>query len=186
MGLPFRYPGSAAAAHPIIEMTDAELLAKAMVWAALNDQCDGQAFNITNGDFTCWENVWPRLADFFRLPLAPPQRFPLALFMSDKEPVWKAMVQKHQLLDYSFQQAAAWPFGEAVFNLGYDVLSDTNKSRKCGFHEFVDSEEMLLACAASFSGCGSFPDAAGSCEREIAPFAVAGSSEIECRALPGV
>jgi hypothetical protein len=51
----------------------------------------------------------------------PPQRLPLTTFMSDKEPVWKALVKKHNLLEYTFHDAAAWPFGEAVFNLGYDV-----------------------------------------------------------------
>jgi nucleoside-diphosphate-sugar epimerase len=64
MGLPFRFPGSAAAYHTVMEMTDAELLAKAIVWAGENDRCDGQAFNITNGDFNRWENIWPRLAEF--------------------------------------------------------------------------------------------------------------------------
>jgi nucleoside-diphosphate-sugar epimerase len=56
MGLPLRFPGSVETYHAIMEMTDAELLAKAMVWAGENDGCDGQAFNITNGDFDRWEN----------------------------------------------------------------------------------------------------------------------------------
>jgi hypothetical protein len=37
---------------------------------------------------------------------ASPQRFPLAQFMSDKEPLWKTLVKKYDLLDYSFQEAA--------------------------------------------------------------------------------
>jgi len=150
LGLPLRYPGSPAAYRMIMEMTDAELLAKAMVWAALNDRCDGEAFNITNGSFSRWEHVWPRLAEFFAIPYAPPQRFPLATFMSDKEPLWQAMVSKYKLLDYTFQQAAAWPFGEAVFNIEYDVMSDTTKCRQFGFHEFVDTEEMLLRLLTQF------------------------------------
>jgi len=150
LGLPLRYPGSPAAYGMIMEMTDAELLAKAMVWAACNDRCNGEAFNITNGGFSRWEHVWPRLAEFFAMPYAPPQRLPLAQFMSDKEPLWQAMVSKYNLLDYTFQQAAAWPFGEAVFNLEYDVMSDTTKSRQFGFHEFVDTEEMLLRLLTQF------------------------------------
>jgi nucleoside-diphosphate-sugar epimerase len=144
MGLPLRFPGSSAAYSTVMEMTDAELLAKAIVWAGENDLCDGQAFNITNGDFNRWENIWPRLAEFFQMEYAPPQRFPLAKFMSDKEPVWNALVKKYQLLDYTFQEAVAWPFGEAIFNLGYDVMSDTTKSRRFGFREWVDTEEMLF------------------------------------------
>jgi nucleoside-diphosphate-sugar epimerase len=150
LGLAFRYPGSKRSYGMVMEMTDAELLAKAMVWAAENEHCDGQAFNITNGDFNRWENIWPRLADFLKLPCAPPQRFPLAQFMSDKEPLWRAMVEKYNLLDYRFEDAAAWPFGEAIFNIEYDVMSDTTKARQFGFHEAIDTEEMLLRLLSQF------------------------------------
>jgi nucleoside-diphosphate-sugar epimerase len=150
MGLPLRYPGSTTAYGVLMEMTDAELLAKAMVWAAKNDCCNGQGFNITNGDFNRWQHVWPRLAEFFNMPYAAPQRFPLAHFMSDKEPIWDAMVRKHNLLNYSFRDAASWEFGEAVFNLEYDVMSDTTKARRFGFHEAIDTEEMLLRLLAQF------------------------------------
>jgi nucleoside-diphosphate-sugar epimerase len=150
MGLPLRFPGSAAAYRALMEMTDAELLAQAIVWAGENDGCNGQAFNITNGDFNRWENVWPRLAAFFEMEYGTPQRFPLAQFMSDKEPVWKNLVRKHNLLNYSFQEAAAWPFGEAIFNLEYDVMSDTTKSRRFGFHAWVDTEEMLIRLFGRF------------------------------------
>jgi nucleoside-diphosphate-sugar epimerase len=150
MKLPFRFPGSVQTYQAIMEMTDAELLAKAMVWAGENDACDGEAFNITNGDFDRWENLWPRIAQFFHLKYAPPQRLPLTQFMSDKEPIWNALIKKHNLLNYSFQQAAAWPFADAIFNLGYDVMSDTTKARRFGFHEWVETEEMLLRLSSQF------------------------------------
>jgi hypothetical protein len=89
---------------------------------------------------------------------AAPQHLPLAPFMSDKEPVWKALVKKHRLLDYSFQDAAAWPFGEAIFNLEYDIMSDTNKSRQFGFHEWVDTEEMLFRIFRQFQKMRFIPE----------------------------
>jgi nucleoside-diphosphate-sugar epimerase len=150
LALPLRYPGTVRAYGMLGEMTDAELLAKAMVWAGENPSCDGEAFNITNGDFHRWENTWPRLAEFFQLPYAPPQRLPLAQFLSDKEPIWRALVAKFNLLDYSFQDAAAWPFGEAIFNLEYDVMSDTTKARQFGFHEGIDTEKMLIRLFTEF------------------------------------
>jgi nucleoside-diphosphate-sugar epimerase len=150
MGLPLRYPGSTASYGVLMEMTDAELLAKAMVWAAESDCCSGQGFNITNGDFHRWQHLWPRLAEFFEMPYAPPQRFPLTQFMSDKGPLWDAMVKKYGLLPYSFRDAASWQFGEAVFNLEYDVMSDMTKARRFGFHEAIDTEEMLLRMFAQF------------------------------------
>ncbi len=150
MGLPLRFPGSRTAYGMLMEMTDAELLAKAMLWAGESEKCDGEAFNITNGGFDRWENLWPRLVEFFKLPCAPPQRFPLTQFMSDKAPVWDRMVATNGLLPYSFEQAASWPFGEILFNLEYDVMSDTTKVRRFGFHEAVDNEEMLSRLMTQF------------------------------------
>jgi nucleoside-diphosphate-sugar epimerase len=144
LSLPLRYPGSSCAYVKIMEMTDADLLAKAMVWAALHERCNGEAFNITNGDFNRWEYLWPRLADFFHMSYAPPQRIPLTQLMSDKESVWQKLVSKHNLLQYKFGEAAAWPFADVIFNIGYDVMSNTTKCRQCGFYEFVDTEEMLV------------------------------------------
>ena len=69
------------------------------------------------------------------------------------------MVRKYSLLGYSFQQAAAWPFGGAVFNIEYDVMSDTTKSRQFGFHEFVDTEAMLIAPSYAVSADALYPAA---------------------------
>src|SRR5262245_33320473 len=82
--------------------------------------------------------------------------------MSDKESVWNNLVKKHNLLNYTFRDAAAWPFADAVFNLGYDVMSDTTKSRRFGFHQWVETEEMLMRLFSQFRKCGSFHD--GTCK----------------------
>jgi nucleoside-diphosphate-sugar epimerase len=150
MGLPFRFPGSTGSYNALMEMTDAELLAKAIVWAGENDQCDGEGFNITNGDFNRWNNLWPKLAQYFKMDYAWPQHLPLAQLMSDKASIWNSLVKKHDLLDYSFQEAVSWPFGEAIFNIEYDIMSDTNKCRRFGFLEWVDTEEMLFRLLDQF------------------------------------
>jgi nucleoside-diphosphate-sugar epimerase len=131
LGLPFRFPGSTETYHAIMEMTDAELLAKAMVWAATNEECNGEAFNITKGDFDRWENLWPRIAQFFEMEYAPPQRLPLTLFMSDKEPVWNTLVKKHNLLNYTFSEAAAWPLCPIQPSHGDSVFTSGLRRRKC-------------------------------------------------------
>ena len=148
--LPLRFPGSTKAYNIVMEMTDAELLAKAIVWAGENDGCNGEAFNITNGDFSRWSNLWPRLANYFKMEYAPPQHLPLTQFMSDKAAIWQRLAKQHNLLDYSFEQAVSWPFGEAIFNIEYDIMSDTTKSRKSGFLEWVDTEEMLVRLFTQF------------------------------------
>jgi nucleoside-diphosphate-sugar epimerase len=144
MGLPLRFPGTAKAYNIVMEMTDAELLAKAIVWAGTTDRCAGEAFNITNGDFTRWTNLWPRLAKYFKMDYDSPHHLPLTQFMSDKASLWQRLVKQYGLLDYAFEQAVSWPFGEAIFNIEYDIMTDTNKCRRYGFLEWVDTEEMLF------------------------------------------
>ena len=70
--------------------------------------------------------------------------------MSDKAPIWQSIVKQHGLLDYSFEEAVSWPFGEAIFNIEYDIMSDTTKSRRYGFLEWVDTEEMLFRLFSEF------------------------------------
>ena len=49
-----------------------------------------------------------------------------------------------------YEEIAAWAFGDFVFASDYDIVSDTSKARRFGFHECVDTEEMLLRLFAEF------------------------------------
>ena len=44
---------------------------------------------------------------------------------------------------HPYEKVASWEFGEFVFKIGYDVISDTTKSRLFGFHEVADTEAMF-------------------------------------------
>ena len=88
LGLPLRFPGKPGAYDTLIEMTDAGLLAKATVWAATDERCANQAFNINNGDLFRWNDMWPKIARFFDLEVAPPLPMSLEIVMADKEPLW--------------------------------------------------------------------------------------------------
>jgi hypothetical protein len=70
------------------------------VWAATDPRCANQAFNSSNGDLFRWNELWPRLARFFELDVAPP--LPLSLVMPDKEPLWQAMVAKYDLAPHTY------------------------------------------------------------------------------------
>lgn len=144
LGLPLRFPGKAIAYHKIGEATDAELLAKAIVWAATSTHCHCEAFNLTNGDFFRWENFWPKLANYFNMEYGPPQAIRLTEMMADKGSLWDSIIKKYSLKNYRYEEIVQWGFGDVIFNLEYDLMSDTHKARKAGFHECVDTEEMFL------------------------------------------
>ncbi|WP_223833497.1 SDR family oxidoreductase [Pedobacter riviphilus] len=70
LGLPLRFPGKLGAYDKLLDITDARLLAKATVWAATNPACANQAFNITNGDLIRWNDLWPKIAAYFKMDTA--------------------------------------------------------------------------------------------------------------------
>lgn len=144
LGIPLRFPGKPGAYDKLMEMTDAGLLAKATVWAATQPQCANQSFNITNGDLFRWNDLWPKIAEYFAMEIAPPLQMSLQTVMADKEALWTKMRNKYGLTG-SYQEVSSWPFGDAVFSWDYDFFGDGSKARRLGFHEFIDTELMFYS-----------------------------------------
>jgi nucleoside-diphosphate-sugar epimerase len=144
LGLPLRFPGKPGAYDALLEMTDAGLLAQATVWAATDERCANQAFNITNGDLFRWNEMWPKIARFFDLEVAPPLPMSLDVVMADKEPLWQAMTEKYGLAGHSYEDVSSWAFGDFVFSWDYDMFADGSKARRFGFHPHVETEAMFL------------------------------------------
>ena len=69
----------------------------------------------------------------------------LIQWMSDKEEVWQEIVKKHDLRPLPLSQVASWAFADFIFAWDYDVFSSTTKIRTAGFHEMLDSQEMMLS-----------------------------------------
>jgi len=148
LGEPLRFPGSAW--RSIYQVTESAHFAEAALWAATEPRCANQAYNITNGDYFRWCNVWPRIADVFGMKTENPEKRSLVEMMADKAPLWEAMAKKHRLQPWRFHELVAWPFGDYVFSCNWDVMSDLTKSRQHGFHRVVDSEEMFVRLLRRF------------------------------------
>lgn len=144
LGLPLRWPGKSLAFHKMFQLTDAGLLARAGQWSATAAGAADQAFNITNGDYFRWEHLWPKIAAAFEMEVGPVQTVNLAQMMADKEPLWNTMVEKYNLQQTAFADAANWPFGNYVLGNEWDVMSDTLKARLAGFTDCLDSEARFV------------------------------------------
>lgn len=144
LGLPLRFPGKPGAFRSIYQVTESSHLASALHWAAITPQCANQAFNITNGDYFRWCNVWPKIAAVFEMPAGDVQTVSLVNHMAGQAPLWEKLVARHGLRPIPFADLAAWPFGDYVFGCDWDVMTSTVKARQFGFHDVVDSEEMLV------------------------------------------
>ncbi len=143
LGLPLRFPGTEGAFRAIYQYTDARLLARAMVWAATAPACANEAFNMTNGEFERWENIWPHLADCFGMKPGRVQTLNLTRTMADKEQVWTAMREKYGLRDYKLSQLVSWEFADWSYSNAFDQMSSVGKARRAGWHESLPAESMF-------------------------------------------
>jgi nucleoside-diphosphate-sugar epimerase len=157
LGVPLRFPGRPGAYTALVQATSSSLHAEASAWAATAPAAANEIFNVTNGDLFRWEHVWPRVAEFFDMPLAPPQTLPLRTWMADKAPVWDTIVRRHGLAPYRLDQLAAWPFGDFIWGAEYDVVSSTTKLRQAGFNRIDDSEEMFVRLLREFRAARIIP-----------------------------
>src|SRR5271169_2082827 len=57
---------------------------------------------------------------------------------------------RERLQKYSFEEIAAWGYPDGVFASDYDIVSDTSKARRFGFHDLVDTEEMFFRMFSDF------------------------------------
>jgi nucleoside-diphosphate-sugar epimerase len=143
-GVPFRFPGSPQAWNALHQVTDADVLGRATLWALDSDAAKNEIFNVTNGDNYRWKHLWGDLAKFFDIAVEEPQPIPLAEYMSDKGPVWDLIVQKHNLVPTAWTQIASWRFVEGIMNVGFDLAQSTIKARKAGFADCIDTHESFL------------------------------------------
>jgi hypothetical protein len=101
-------------------------------------------YNINNGDLFRWEEMWPKLADYFEVAVAPGLPMSLTTLMADKALVWNEIVARNDLAPTPYPDAASWAFGDAVFSWDYDLIADGSKARRQGFHEYIDSAAMFV------------------------------------------
>jgi nucleoside-diphosphate-sugar epimerase len=143
--LPLYFPGPQSCFGALKQATDATQLARAMLFIATAPTGRNRAFNVTNGDLYRWERLWPRVAEFFRIPVGGARPISLTEWMADKEPVWRRVVNKHGLKPRALTELSHWPFGDVIWSQGFDVIASTTRLRQAGFHDTIDTEEMFLS-----------------------------------------
>ncbi len=145
MGLPLDFPGKAGCYSALFEATDASHLARSMIWMATSEKARNQAYNTLDGTLFRWCNLWPRIAKLYGLELGTARPLKLSQWMADKGPLWDRIVKRHGLVPRSMDEVVTWGFGDFIWGLEHDVVSSLAKIRAHGFHDTVDSEDMILA-----------------------------------------
>lgn len=143
LGIPLRFPGAPECRDALYEMSDARLLARAAIHTSTTDACADQAFNVTNGDSFRWGEMFPYVAELLDMPYAGTQTMSLVEMMEDKGEVWDRIVAKHDLAAHEVSDLVFWQAGDNIFNQTWDNVRSTIKLRKTGFHDCIDSREMV-------------------------------------------
>jgi nucleoside-diphosphate-sugar epimerase len=149
VGEPLYFPASGVPF--VFEGVDSDLLGRALVWAAVTPVAANQTFNVTNGDVMVWINVWPAIADALGMQPGPVRPVSLATDVRSREREWLAIVKSHDLVVPPSLDAFV---GQSLEYVDFLMMAgatttpppaivSTIKIREAGFHQCMDSEDML-------------------------------------------
>ncbi|MBF4572615.1 SDR family oxidoreductase [Herbiconiux sp. VKM Ac-1786] len=137
-GEPFRFPGSATQWNGVTDVTDSDLLAEQLVWAATDPAGRDQAFNIANGDVFRWRTLWPRIAEHFGVAWEgfDTEPAPLEGRMGHADEVWREIAAEHGLAEADVSRLASWWHTDGDLGRNLECFTSMNKSREAGFLGF--------------------------------------------------
>ncbi len=144
LGEPLHFAGLPGAFSAVYQVTEADHLADGMLWVATSPSCANEAFNFTNGDFFRWQNIWPKLADFFGVQPGGVRPATLAKFFPEHSDLWDRIVKERDLRPYRVHDLANGAHQDWVNSCEFDQMSSMTKLRKAGWSGVVDSEQMVL------------------------------------------
>ena len=147
-GRPLDYPGGAPF---VAEAVDADLLARALHWAATTPGCRGETFNITNGDVFTMRNVWPAIADALGMEVGDDVPMALSVEMPKRQDTWAEVVRQFDLaapVDLGRFVGQSFIYADLLLGHGFDkppppTLVSTIKARQAGFGDCIDTEDMF-------------------------------------------
>ncbi|WP_026911706.1 SDR family oxidoreductase [Patulibacter minatonensis] len=146
LGRPFVFPGSEEQWNGVCDVTDADLLAEHMTWAATTPRAADTAFNVVNGDVFRWRTLWPRIAEHLGVE---PEGFageprPLERQMAGLEDTWRAIAEREGLVEPDLSRVASWWHTDADLGRPFEVFADTGRSRDLGFTGHRRTPEAVL------------------------------------------
>ncbi|KQQ61349.1 NAD-dependent dehydratase [Rhizobium sp. Leaf311] len=146
-GRPFRFPGSAAQWNGLTDMTDANLLAKHLLWAAQTPEAKNEDFNVVNGDIFRWSWMWGRIAEWFGIEAAPFDGTvtPLAEQMEHDAEIWNKISTRENLAEPDLNRLASPWHTDADLGRPIEVVTDMGKSRRLGFKEYQPTDDAFFA-----------------------------------------
>jgi nucleoside-diphosphate-sugar epimerase len=144
-GLPFRWPGSEAQWKGLSDVTDARVLAKHLLWAAKTKAAHNEAYNVVNGDYFRWSNLWFKIASWFGIQAIgyEGEIRPLQVELSKYLAEWSQLANKYNLVETDLNQLASPWHTDLDLGRPIEVMTDMSKSRKLGFLVYQKTEDSF-------------------------------------------
>ncbi|WP_128081625.1 SDR family oxidoreductase [Arthrobacter sp. TB 26] len=144
-GRPFVFPGSRVRWDGLGDMTDADLLADHMHWAATTPGVGNEAYNVVNGDVFRWRTMWPLIAEMLGVQAAdfPEERMPLTKQMVDSEDTWRRIAQQDNLVEPDVNRVASWWHTDGDLGRWIEMLADMSKSRRAGYTGYIATDDSF-------------------------------------------
>ncbi len=158
-GEPFIFPGSETQWNGVTDVTDVDLLAEQMVWAAATPAAANTAFNITNGDVFRWRWMWQRIAEYFDVPWEGHngEDRPLEPRMGSAAAAWDEIVSAHELVEPDLSRVASWWHTDSDLGRPIECFADMRRSRERGFDNNRISLESFRTAFDRYRAAGILP-----------------------------
>lgn len=160
-GLALAFPGDFGRVGTMI---DAEMLARAIDWAGVSPAARNETFNVGNGDVYSWEGVWDTLADALGMEVGLPERIVIHDYIAARQRQWSDIVRKFALTspsDLNGFLGESARLADALTRIGHGVqpltISSVVKLRQAGFHETIDTEDMIRKWVRRYQESGLIP-----------------------------
>lgn len=165
-GVVVPYPGSEKAWHTKHSDTFQDVLSRAEIYIAINDQVpkSGAAYNVADEDEPIvWSEKWPAICREFGLVGIPPLEYGPSQTMEDfvkqHRAEWKALCTEHSLRPDTID-LQVWRFMQLMLNdFDFDRYFDLSKLRQVGFTESIDSVKAYRISFDRMAAAGIIPKA---------------------------
>jgi nucleoside-diphosphate-sugar epimerase len=146
LGEPLHFPGGG---RYVNACTDSRLLAEAIEFCATHEHTSGEIYNVVNGDFVDWRDLWQTVATSFGMETGEDRPTSLADLMPLRADTWEALAARHSLRHRSIRETAGgvWQYADLVLGFGqaspeHNVMSPI-KLVQAGFTSSLDTADSF-------------------------------------------
>ena len=158
-GSPFIFPGSEVQWNGITDVTDVDLLAEQMMWAAVTPSAANTSFNISNGDVFRWRWMWKQIAEYFDVPWEGHNGTdrPFEPRVHELEGAWAGIVEEHGLVEGDLSRLASWWHSDSDLGRPLECFADMRRSRERGFDNNRVSVDSFFRAFDRYREAGILP-----------------------------